>query len=86
MHLSEGDVLETNSSGQVTKADVVLLSLTLEDIDLIGKLPITEAIFRDVVGILQERLNENFQEILSEAIEEAEWMRKERLRQGIIKE
>jgi hypothetical protein len=70
MNLSKGDVLETNGSGQVTKADVVLLSLTLEDIELIGKLPIDREKFLEIVDILQERLNENFQELLSEAVAE----------------
>jgi hypothetical protein len=72
MNLSKGDVLETNGSGQVTKADVVLLSLTLEDIELIGKLPIDREKFLEIVDILQERLNENFQELLSEAVAEVE--------------
>ena len=70
MNLSKGDVMETNGSGQVTKADVVLLSLTLEDIELIGKLPIDREKFLEIVDILQERLNENFQELLSEAVAE----------------
>jgi hypothetical protein len=72
MNLSKGDVLETNGSGQVTKADVVLLSLTLEDLEIIGKLPIDREKFLEIVDILQERLNENFQELLSEAVAEVE--------------
>ena len=70
MNLSQGDVLKATRSGQVTKADVVLLSLTLEDLENIGKLPIDRDKFLEIVDILQERLNENFQELLSEAVAE----------------
>jgi hypothetical protein len=73
MNLSKGDRLVLDNNGYVEDADVVLLSLTTEDMETImGSRAITKELFEMVVDILQEEFNEGFQERLAAAIEQAE--------------
>ena len=73
MNLSKGDRLVVDENGYVDDADVVLLSLTTEDMEnVVGCRAITKELFERVVDILQEEFNEGFQERLAAAIEQAE--------------
>jgi hypothetical protein len=73
MNLSKGDRLIVDGNGYVDDADVVLLSLTTEDMETaMGCRAITKELFERVVDILQEEFNEGFQERLAAAIEQAE--------------
>ena len=62
-----------DGNGYVESADVALLSLTEEDMEAVmGCRAITKELFDRVVEILQEELNEGFQERLRSAIRTAE--------------
>lgn len=73
MYLSKNDRLEVDGNGYVDDADVSLISLTNEDMEMaMGCRAITKELFERVVDILQEELNEGFQERVAAAIKQAE--------------
>jgi hypothetical protein len=73
MHLSKTDRLILDGNGYVEDADISLISVTTEDMEAaMGCRAITKQLLDRVVDILQEELNEGFQERLAAAIHQAE--------------